>query len=86
MIVAQSSHEDFKTLIEDVKSCTICKNLPLGPKPILQGDPRSRTPKPLIMLGVNKLIPVRQNRVTMTLFLYRLEQGRTAPAGRQIGG
>ncbi len=30
------------TLIASVKKCTLCEGLPLGPKPILQGDAKSK--------------------------------------------
>lgn len=35
---------DSKTsaLLSDIAGCTLCKNLPLGPRPILQVDPRAR--------------------------------------------
>jgi len=31
-----------QNLIEDVRQCTICEDLPLGPKPILQFDPAAK--------------------------------------------
>lgn len=30
------------TLLEDVRACTICKDLPLGPRPILQVEPTAK--------------------------------------------
>jgi len=32
----------MRVLINSVKSCTLCEDLPLGPKPILQADPESK--------------------------------------------
>ena len=31
-----ADHSSFKTLLDTVRACTICKDLPLGPRPILQ--------------------------------------------------
>lgn len=33
---------EFETLLATVRGCTLCKELPLGPKPIVQLDPRAR--------------------------------------------
>ncbi|MCZ8374283.1 MAG: uracil-DNA glycosylase family protein [Beijerinckiaceae bacterium] len=32
----------MEPLLARIRSCTICANLPLGPRPILQADPRAR--------------------------------------------
>lgn len=34
--------QNFSTLIKTVRHCTFCKNLPLGPKPILQLNPQAK--------------------------------------------
>ncbi|MFN7093952.1 MAG: uracil-DNA glycosylase family protein [Burkholderiales bacterium] len=33
---------NFLTLLQEVKNCTLCENLPLGPKPILQISPSAK--------------------------------------------
>lgn len=33
---------DFETFASSVRACTICRDLPLGPRPILQIDPRAK--------------------------------------------
>ena len=35
-----SAAETFETLVQSVRACTLCEDLPLGPKPIVQIDPR----------------------------------------------
>jgi uracil-DNA glycosylase len=42
VIVRVRDSEDLASLMRRVRSCTICKGLPLGPKPILQADGRAR--------------------------------------------
>ena len=42
MARSQGSYETMRILINSVQSCTVCEDLPLGPKPILQGDPESK--------------------------------------------
>ncbi|MEP3890565.1 MAG: uracil-DNA glycosylase family protein [Hellea sp.] len=37
-----SSSKFLSVLLEDVRACTICKDLPLGPRPILQGSTQSK--------------------------------------------
>ena len=32
----------MEPLLAQIRSCTLCENLPLGPRPILQADPRAR--------------------------------------------
>ena len=32
----------METFLTNIRSCTICKDLPLGPRPILQADPQAR--------------------------------------------
>lgn len=34
--------DDFQNLTADMRACTICKGLPLGPRPIFQVDSRAR--------------------------------------------
>lgn len=34
--------DEFARLVADVRACQICQGLPLGPRPILQIDPRAR--------------------------------------------
>ena len=38
----QDAEVDFATTLANVRACTLCAGLPLGPKPILQVDPRAR--------------------------------------------
>lgn len=34
---------DFRLLLKDVRACTLCtKQLPMGPRPVVQADPRAR--------------------------------------------
>ncbi|MEO1045569.1 MAG: uracil-DNA glycosylase family protein [Pseudomonadota bacterium] len=33
---------DFETLLDDVRACRICPDLPLGPQPLLQASPKAR--------------------------------------------
>ena len=40
--MSQPSDDDLRELISSVRNCTACEDLPLGPKPILQGDPSSK--------------------------------------------
>ena len=40
--MSQPSDDDLRELISSVRDCTACDDLPLGPKPILQGDPSSK--------------------------------------------
>ena len=40
--MSQPSDDDLRELISSVRNCTTCEDLPLGPKPILQGDPSSK--------------------------------------------
>ena len=40
--MSQPSDDDLRELINSVRDCTACDDLPLGPKPILQGDPSSK--------------------------------------------
>ena len=42
MTLSQPSDDDLRELINSVRNCTACEDLPLGPKPILQGDPSSK--------------------------------------------
>jgi uracil-DNA glycosylase len=38
-----STEDDFSQLIESVRQCRLCeKSLPMGPRPVLQVDPRAR--------------------------------------------
>ena len=37
-----TSHTDLDALLESVRACRICKDLPLGPRPILQGSAKSK--------------------------------------------
>lgn len=39
---ADNNHVDLTTLLEAVRSCTICEDLPLGPRPILQGSTKAK--------------------------------------------
>jgi len=39
---ADKNHADLTTLLQSVRSCTICKDLPLGPRPILQGSAKAK--------------------------------------------
>jgi len=39
---ADNDHADLAALLKSVRSCSICKDLPLGPKPILQGSAKSK--------------------------------------------
>ena len=39
---ADKDHADLTTLLKSVRSCTLCKDLPLGPKPILQGSSKAK--------------------------------------------
>lgn len=40
--VALNQEKHFKSLLQQVRGCTLCAGLPLGPKPILQASSRSR--------------------------------------------
>ena len=40
--MTQTPDRDFATFVASVRACTICTGLPLGPRPILQIDPRAR--------------------------------------------
>ena len=42
MSQSQKSTPDMAALLKSVKACTFCKDLPLGPKPILQGNPAAK--------------------------------------------
>ncbi len=40
--MAASSHNDIEQFRAEVRGCNICNDLPLGPRPIFQIDPRAR--------------------------------------------
>ncbi len=42
MTSSRAADETFRVLIQSVRECKVCEDLPLGPKPILQGDPSSK--------------------------------------------
>jgi len=42
MRLVDNDHTDLAALLQSVRSCTICKDLPLGPRPILQGSANAK--------------------------------------------
>jgi uracil-DNA glycosylase len=42
MVESNMQMRSFSTVLTAVRNCTICQNLPLGPKPILQFDPQAK--------------------------------------------
>jgi len=40
--MSPAAETSMMALLDSVKSCTICQDLPLGPRPILQGHPSAR--------------------------------------------